>query len=120
MNKWFGIGRLTRDVELRYTTEQQSVANFSIAIDRPPKRDGSKVTDFVPVVCFGKLAESCDKYIGKGRLVGIEGQLNIDRYEKDGEIKYSTKIVAQHVEFLEWGEKKEKVSFEELDEDIPF
>ena len=75
MNHVSLIGRLTRDPEVRYSGDQMAIARFSIAIDRPPRRDGTKETDFPNIVVFGKQAENCEKYLVKGRLVAIEGRI---------------------------------------------
>lgn len=100
------IGRLTRDPEVRYTSgSQMAVARFSIAIDRPT-RNGEKQTDFPSIVVFGKQAENCEKYLAKGRLVGIEGRIQTGSYtNKDGKNVYTTDVIASRVEFIDWEEK---------------
>lgn len=122
MNNVSLIGRLTRDPEVRYTGEQMAVAKFSIAIDRTAK--GEKKTDFPNIVVFGKQAENCEKYLSKGRLVGIQGRLKTGSYEKDGRKVYTTDVVANHVEFLEWNNDKPPEHVEEFQEisaeELPF
>lgn len=109
MNSVVLIGRLTRDPEVRYTGEQMAIAGFSIAIDRPPKRDGTKETDFPRITVFGRQAENCEKYLRKGRLVAIQGKIQTGSYvNKNGDKVYTTDVVADRVEFLEWGEKSEQ------------
>ena len=99
MNKWIGIGRLTRDVELRYTAEGKAVASFTLAVDRGY---GSDNTDFVNVSAWEKQAENCAEYIGKGRLVAVEGRLQIRSYEdKEGNKRIAPEIVASNVVFLD-------------------
>lgn len=136
MNQVVLIGRLTRDVDLRYTSgTQMAVARFSVAIDRPKKPDGEKQTDFPSVVVFGKTAENCERFLGKGRLVGIQGRIQTGSYtNKNGDKVYTTEVVANNVEFLDRGEsdtqKKERRQAQEPDvpdgfaavedEDIPF
>ena len=72
MNSVVLIGRLTRDPEVRYTANtQMAVASFTIAIDRPVRAGGEKQTDFPRITVFGKQAENCEKYLFKGRLVGV-------------------------------------------------
>ena len=107
MNSVVLIGRLTRDPEVRYTAEtQMAVCRFSVAIDRPPRQNGEKQTDFPNVVVFGKQAENCERYLAKGRLVGIQGRLQTGSYtNKDGATVYTTDVVADRVEFLEWGDR---------------
>lgn len=104
MNQVALIGRLTRDPEVRWTQDQMAIASFSIAIDRPPRKDGTKDTDFPRITVFGRQAENCEKYLKKGRLVGITGRIQTGSYEKDGVKIYTTDVVADRVEFLEWGE----------------
>ncbi len=107
MNSVVLIGRLTRDPELRYTAgTQMAVATFTVAIDRPTRAGGEKQTDFPRVTVFGKQAENCEKYLVKGRLVGIQGRLQTGSYtNKDGATVYTTDVVADRVEFLEWGDR---------------
>lgn len=101
MNNVTLIGRLTRDPETREGTNV-AVANFTIAIDRPPKKDGTREADFPRIVVFGKQAENCLKYLTKGRLVGIEGRIQTGSYtNRNGEKVYTTDVVANRVEFLE-------------------
>ena len=129
MNHVILIGRLTRDPELRYTAgTQMAVATFTVAIDRPTGKDKEKHTDFPRVTVFGRSAENCEKFLTKGRLVGIQGSLQTGSYEKNGQTIYTTDVIANRVEFLEWGEKKEPAQpvdyapdgFTAIDEDIPF
>jgi single-strand DNA-binding protein len=102
MNNVTLIGRLTRDPEVRYTSgSQMAVARFSIAIDRPSRQGGEKQTDFPSIVVFGKQAENCERFLTKGRLVGIEGRIQTGSYtNKDGNKVYTTDVVANRVEFL--------------------
>ena len=132
MNNVILIGRLVREPELRYTSgSQMAVCRFTLAIDRRVKQGEEKKTDFPNVICFGKTAENCEKFLAKGRKVAVQGRLQTGSYEKDGVKHYTTDVIADNVEFLEWGEKngesaKETVSepipegFAALDEDIPF
>jgi single-strand DNA-binding protein len=108
MNSVVLIGRLTKDPEVRYTSSSQmAVATFTVAIDRPVRAGGDKQTDFPRVTVFGKQAENCEKYLAKGRLVGIQGRLQTGSYQnKDGVTVYTTDVVADRVEFLEWADKQ--------------
>ena len=104
MNSVALIGRLTRDPEVRYGgASQTAVARFSIAVDRQRGRDGEQTADFINIVCFGKTAELVEKYMGKGRLVGITGRIQTGSYEKDGRKVYTTDVIADRVEFLDRG-----------------
>lgn len=109
MNSVILIGRLTRDPELRFTSAGRAVTTFSIAVDRPfIGKDGQKQTDFFNIVVWGKSAENCANYLVKGRLVAIKGALQNRTYEtQQGEKRYITEIVAENVQFLEYGDKKE-------------
>ncbi|NLM04105.1 MAG: single-stranded DNA-binding protein [Clostridiales bacterium] len=105
MNVVVLIGRLTRDPELRFTATGKAVATFSLAVNRPFSKTNE--ADFFNIVVWGKPAENCANYLAKGRLVGIEGRLQTRSYEtQTGEKRYVTEVVANMVEFLEWGDKK--------------
>ncbi|MCI8648340.1 MAG: single-stranded DNA-binding protein [Firmicutes bacterium] len=110
MNNVVLIGRLTRDPEVRYTSgTQMAVARFSIAIDRPVRNGGEKQTDFPNIVVFGKQAENCERFLGKGRLVGVQGRIQTGSYtNKDGVKVYTTEVVANNVEFLDWGDRNDR------------
>lgn len=135
MNSVVLIGRLTKDPEIRYTAgTQMCVATFTLAIDRPVKTGGEKQTDFPRVTVFGKQAENCEKYLAKGRLCGVQGRLQTGSYQKnDGSTVYTTDVVADRVEFLEWGDKPQQTQrqqtqiqaeepdgFAAIDEEVPF
>ena len=105
-NRIILIGRLTRDPELRYTPSGQPVASFTLAVDRPFKnQNGEKETDFIDIVAWRKLAEQVSQYMTKGRLVAVEGRLQIRSYEaKDGSGKRKVaEVVADGVRFLDSG-----------------
>lgn len=129
MNKCVLIGRLTKDIDLRYTPSGTAVAKFTLAVDRPRRSDSEKETDFIPVVAWGKRAENCANYIGKGSLVAVEGRIQVRTYEaKDGGKRWATEIIAEQVRFLDRrgtdtnasskAEMGNEVEFNE--EDIPF
>ena len=123
MNKWFGIGRATKDVEVSTTNNGKSVAKFAIAVDRRFKNaDGEKITDFINIVVWNKLAEVCSKYVKKGKQIAVSGELQGRSYEVNGEKKFITEIIADEVEFLGNNtEKTDKVEIEEVDDgDLPF
>ncbi|NLA12045.1 MAG: single-stranded DNA-binding protein [Firmicutes bacterium] len=122
------IGRLTRDPELRYTPGNgTAVATFTLAVDRPfTNRQGEKETDFIRIVTWDKLAETCANYLQKGRLVAATGRLQIRSYEdKEGVRRQSTEVVARDVRFLEPPRTGEADTFPGDDisvseDDIPF
>ena len=107
MNSVILIGRLTRDPEVRYIPDSQmAVATFTVAIDRPVRAGKEKQTDFPRVTVFGKQAENCERFLTKGKLVGVQGRLQTGSYKnKEGATVYTTDVVADRVEFLEWGDK---------------
>ena len=95
------IGNLTRNPEVRYTNDHMAIASFSIAINRPPKKDGTEGgADFPRVTVFGKQAENCERFLHRGSKVGIVGKIQTGSYEKDGQRVYTTDIIADRVEFL--------------------
>ena len=112
MNSVALIGRLTRDPEIRYTGDQMAIATFSIAIDRPPRRDGTRETDFPRITVFGRQAENCEKYLKKGRMVGVTGRIQTGSYtNKNGDKVYTTDIVAkmtsfENIDSFEWGDRE--------------
>ena len=119
MNSAILVGRLTRDPEVRYTSDtQRAIANFSIAIDRGKGRDGKDLgTDFPIIVCYGKTAELVEKYVGKGMQVGIQGRLQTRSYEnKEGKKVYVTEVVADRVEFLDSKRKPNQVEASVLED----
>lgn len=105
MNSVNLIGRLTKDPEIRWSGEM-AVATFTVAIDRPTKQGQEKKADFPRVTVFGRQAENCEKYLAKGRLIGIQGRIQTGSFtNRNGETVYTTDVIADRVEFLEWGEK---------------
>jgi single-strand DNA-binding protein len=97
------VGRLVADPETRYTQTGIAVCNFCIAVDRNFKNaSGEKETDFINIVAWRKTAELCGQYLSKGRLVGIEGSLQIRKYQdKEGNNRTAAEVVAGQVQFLE-------------------
>lgn len=124
MNNIALIGRLVRDPELRYTGSGTAVASFTIAVDRAfTNAQGERETDFVPIVCWRKLAEIVSEHLGKGRLVGVTGRLQIRSYEaQDGTNRKVAEVVAEHVQFLESNRQRQDREQPETaeDEDVPF
>ena len=118
MNNWTGIGRLTKDPEVRYTPDQMAICRFTLAID-----DGygeKKKTNYIPIVVFGKQAESCEKFLVKGRMVAVEGKIQTGSYEKqDGTKVYTTDVIANRVEFIDFGNKDGQNAKQDASEAIP-
>ena len=106
MNSVILIGRLTRDPEIRYTPAQLAVATFTLAVDRQVKQGEEKQADFLRITAFGKTAELVERFLVKGRLVAVQGRIQTGSYKnKEGATVYTTDVVADRVQFLEWGEK---------------
>ena len=106
MNRAILFGRLTKDVELRTTPNCRSVAMLTLAIDRPPTKDGNKEADFIPVVLWGKTAEAVARYVHKGQRLLVEGRIQVRSYEgKDGQKRYATEVVSDRVEFIDKSEQ---------------
>lgn len=104
MNKVTLIGRLTKDPELKYTPGNgTAVTTITIAVDRRFSKDGQKEADFIPVVIWGKIAETTAQYTAKGKLIAVSGRIQTRSYDaKDGSKRYVTEVVADEVQFLEW------------------
>ena len=103
-NKVFLIGRLVRDPEMRVTLSGITVTRFTIAVDRVRAKQGQQgVTDFIRIVAWRRLAEICGEYLNKGKLVSIEGRMQVDTYEKDGETRTSVDIIADGMQMLDRG-----------------
>ena len=102
MNKIILIGNLTADPTLRATQSGTSVCQFTIAVNRRfPGPDGQKQTDFFRINTWRQLAESCNKYLSKGKKVAIVGELQARTYEaNDGTTRMSLDVSADEVEFL--------------------
>jgi single-strand DNA-binding protein len=103
MNTIILIGRLTRDPELRYTQQGTPVASFTLAVDRPfTNAQGQKDADFIDCVAWRKLGETVGNHLSKGRLVAVEGRLQIRSYEaQDGTKRRAAEVVADSVRFLD-------------------
>jgi single-strand DNA-binding protein len=99
MNKFIGVGRLTKDVEIRYSQTGTAVANFNVAISSGYGEH--KQTDFIPVVAFQKLAEIVGNNLLKGSQILVEGRIQVRNYEtQDGQKRYVTEVIAQNIEFM--------------------
>lgn len=104
MNNVSLVGRLTKDVDLRYTTQKsKAVGSFILAVDRDIKKGTSeKTTDFIPVVTWGKTAEFSSKYFSKGHRIALQGSIHTRMWEDDQKNKhYVTEVVADRVFFAD-------------------
>lgn len=137
MNKVVLIGRLTRDVETRYTqgNEPMAISRYTLAVDRKIKREGEPEADFINCVAFGRAGEFAEKYFRKGMKVAISGRIQTGSYtNKEGVKVYTTDIVIEEQEFAERKNTSEDNSIPEpttnsdgfmnipdgIDEELPF
>ena len=132
MNKIVLTGRLVRDAELSYIASTSTPKmSFSIAVERNYQKDkNNKKVDFINCEMIGKHTENLCQYVTKGKQILVEGELNIDNYEKDGEKRSFTKVKIDRLEFLSGATTEKKTNtdtlefadFQEVgnDEDIPF
>lgn len=144
MNNVVIIGRLVRDPELKFIPQSgMAVTNFTLAVDKEIPKDkkeefqlqGKPTADFIPVVVFGKIAETCANFLAKGRMTAINGRIQTRTYTTNaGEKRYITEVLASRVEFIDWGDRKRTTqqsndSFPDFaddifqpsfDDDIPF
>ena len=97
------MGRLTKDPEVRYTNTGKVVCQFTLAVDRPfANQEGQREADFIPVVIWGKQAETCGNSLTKGQRALVEGRLQIRSYDgKDGNKHWVTEVIADRFEFIE-------------------
>ena len=116
LNKIQLIGRLGKDPETRFTPKGTKICHFSLAVDRRWKTSAGEpkeTTDWFNIEVWGKLGDFCQSYLGKGRLVYLEGRLQTDRYEHEGETRYFTKVVARQMQILDHKPEDEPVVEEE-------
>lgn len=116
MNKVILIGRLTKDPEIRYTTKNNPVASFSLAVNRDYiNENGEREADFINIVVWNKQAENCSKYINKGSQISIEGRIQTRSYEdKNGEKRYTTEVIADQVHFLDNKKDKKEPDYRDM------
>lgn len=104
MNKSIIIGRLTKDPEIKYSSGDNPIAygNYTIAVDRPTKKDADKITDFIYCKVVGKTAEFAEKYLKKGNKIAVEGRIQVDQWEdNEGNKKSTTYLQVLQHEFCE-------------------
>ena len=118
------IGNLGRDPETRSTPKGSKVCHFSLAVNRhwrSAEGETKEATDWFNIEAWGHLGETCQEYLTKGRLVLIEGRLQTDHYEKDGEKRHSIKVIALNMQMLERKpEEEEPVAPPPDDGEFPF
>ena len=114
MNKAILIGRLTKDPELNKTSSDISVCKFTLAVNRFKDKDGIEQADFLPIIVWRNQAENCAKYLKKGSQCAVTGTIQTRSYDKDGEKKYITEIVADNVEFLSSSKQTNETKIDDL------
>ena len=121
MNNVTLVGRLTNDPELRYVGEKyRAVTNFILAVDREYKNSqGERDTDFINIEVWGKQAEVLCEYMTKGRMIGIEGKIKVDKYKNEnGENRYITRVRATSFKFLDYKNKNlDALAVKEVEDD---
>jgi single-strand DNA-binding protein len=123
LNKVQLIGNLGRDPETRFTPAGQKVCNFSVAVSRHwtgKEGESKEATEWVNIEVWGRLGEICQEYLKKGSLVYLEGRLHTDVYEKEGEKRYSTKVVASQMQMLDRKHGESEPALPSDDEEFPF
>ena len=96
------LGRITADLELKFTPSQKAVTTFSLAVDRPTKNKDEKAADFFTIVCWNSLAEFATKFLGKGRQIVVSGRLQNRKWQdKHGQSRISTEVVANNIYFAD-------------------
>jgi len=97
------VGRLVRDVDLKYTNSGRAATNFTLAVNRDFKNEqGVNEADFISCAAFGKQAENMARFLGKGSLIGVEGRISTRSYQaKDGKTVYVTEVITSKIGFLE-------------------
>lgn len=126
INRSVLVGRLTKDVDLRYTPSGAAVAKFTLAVNRIYKKDGQPDADFINCTVWQKQAENAANFLKKGSLAGVEGRITTGSYEgQDGKRVYTTEVTCDSVQFLEpkgtqGNEKESNGSIEVSDDDMPF
>lgn len=133
LNQCVLVGRLTRAPEMRFTPSGIAVSKFTLAVDRSfANADGEREADFIDIVAWRKLAETCSQHLDKGRMVAVTGRLQIRSYEDaQGTRRKAAEIVADNVRFLDSpkkaapgeaapGEGETPQTADEIPEEVPF
>jgi single-strand DNA-binding protein len=120
LNRIILIGRLVRDPELRYTPAGVANCSFTLAVDRPyVNQKGERDTDFIDIITWRKLAETCASHLGKGRLVAVDGRLQIRQYETaEGQRRRVAEVIADTVRFLDWPDRGREGSHPDSEPDL--
>jgi len=104
MNNINLIGRLTRDPDVRKTSEERTICTFTLAVDDIFAKEDR--TDFIRVTVFGNQGDLCERYLRKGFLAGVSGRIHTDQYtDAEGVKRYPVEVTADRVQFLQWPDK---------------
>ena len=110
MNNFHAVGRIAAEIKLQKNEKGVVYTRFPLAIRRGKNKDGeNRGTDFPMITVFEKQAENLQKYSGKGKRVAIEAHIQTSKYEKDAKIRYSTSIIADRIEYLDWKDQNDNV-----------
>lgn len=124
MNKIILIGRMTKDIEIRYTQNQKEAGNFDLAVNRNYKNsNGEYDTDFFKCIAWGNLAKTIQTYTSKGSQIAIEGRVENRTYQaNDGTNRYVTEVVVEGMQLLDSKKNNTTNNQEEIysGEDLPF
>jgi single-strand DNA-binding protein len=102
MNKVLLLGRLTKDIDLRYGNSGKAFASFNLAVNRKYKKEnGERTADFISCKVFDKTAEFMSKYMEKGSQITLEGRMQTGKYDKDGQTIYTTDVIVDSVYFAD-------------------
>ena len=102
------IGRLTKDMEVSYTNSGTAIGKFSLAVNKEFVKDGEKkkTVSYFDVVLWGNAATALQPYLLKGKMIGVQGELVQQRWEKDGQARSKVEITAQSIQLLGGGQGK--------------
>lgn len=124
MNKIVLLGRLVKDIDIKYTQSGKVVASFTLAVDRPfAGQDGKREADFINCQMWGKSAELLGNSVHKGQRVLVEGRLQIRQYEdKQGAKRWITEVVCDRFEYIEKREQVQQAAndFDGMGQEMPF
>lgn len=102
LNRVVLIGRLATDPELKYSPSGVAISTFRIAVDRRPNAQGEKEADFIPIVAFKQSAEFASTYLTKGRLIAVDGRMQVRSWvAQDGSRRYMTEVIAENLRGLD-------------------
>ncbi|MCP9313834.1 single-stranded DNA-binding protein [Liquorilactobacillus satsumensis] len=121
MNSVNLVGRLTRDLDLRYTSSGKAVASFTLAVNRPFKnQNGEQEADFIRCQSWGKGAENLANFTHKGSQIGVSGNIRTGSYEKNGQKVYTTDVVVDHFDLLDSRNSNESSNVTQQKQNDPF